>query len=91
MSAVTPDEIQTFLQEYVAKALREQGREVPATLGDDCDLLLSGFVDSLGLLELMTALQDHFGREIDFDELDAEQMTVVGPLKAFVAAQLAKA
>jgi acyl carrier protein len=54
-------------------------------------LLLSGFVDSLGLLELMTALQDQFGREIDFDELDAEQMTIVGPLKKFVAAQLAKA
>jgi acyl carrier protein len=91
MSAVTPDEIQTFLQEYVAKALREQGRDVPPALSDDCDLLLSGFVDSLGLLELMTALQDHFGREIDFDELDAEQMTIVGPLKKFVAAQLAKA
>jgi acyl carrier protein len=71
--------------------LRGQGREVPADLPDDCDLLLSGYVDSLGLLELMTAIQDHFGREIDFDELDAEQMTIVGPLKRFVAEKLAKA
>ena len=71
--------------------LSEQGREVPASLTDDCDLLLSGFVDSLGLLELMTALQDHFGREIDFGELDAEQMTIVGPLRKFVAEQLARA
>jgi acyl carrier protein len=70
--------------------LRGQGREVPADLSDDCDLLLSGYVDSLGLLELMTAIQDHFGREIDFDELDAEQMTIVGPLKRFVAEKLAK-
>jgi acyl carrier protein len=38
----------------------------------------------------MTAIQDHFGREIDFDELDAEQMTIVGPLKRFVAEKLAK-
>jgi acyl carrier protein len=91
MNAVTPDAVQDFLREYVAKYLRGQGREVPADLSDDCDLLLSGYVDSLGLLELMTAIQDHFGREIDFDELDAEQMTIVGPLKRFVAEKLAKA
>ena len=91
MNAVTPDAVQDFLREYVAKSLRGQGREVPAGLSDDCDLLLSGYVDSLGLLELMTAIQDHFGREIDFDDLDAEQMTIVGPLKRFVAEKLAKA
>jgi acyl carrier protein len=88
MNAVTPDAVQEFLREYVAKSLRAQGREVPADLSDDCDLLLSGYVDSLGLLELMTAIQDHFGREIDFDELDAEQMTIVGPLRRFIADQL---
>jgi acyl carrier protein len=91
MNAVTPDAVQDFLREYVAKYLCGQGREVPPELSDDCDLLLSGYVDSLGLLELMTAIQDHFGREIDFDELDAEQMTIVGPLKRFVAEKLAKA
>ena len=90
MTAVTPDDVHAFLQTYVAKTLREQAREVPADLLDNCDLLLNGYVDSLGLLELMTALQDHFGREIDFNELDAEQMTIVGPLKNFVAAELAK-
>jgi len=91
MNAVTPDAVQDFLREYLAKSLRGQGREVPPDLSDDCDLLLSGYVDSLGLLELMTAIQDHFGREIDFDDLDAEQMTIVGPLKRFVAEKLAKA
>ena len=88
MNAVTPDSVQDFLRQYVAKYLRGQGREVPADLPDDCDLLLSGYVDSLGLLELMTAIQDHFGREIDFDQLDAEQMTIVGPLRRFIADQL---
>jgi acyl carrier protein len=90
MNAVTPDAVQDFLREYVAKYLRGQGREVPPELSDDCDLLLSGYIDSLGLLELMTAIQDHFGRDIDFDELDAEQMTIIGPLKRFVAEKLAK-
>jgi acyl carrier protein len=90
MNAMTPDAVQDFLREYIAKYLRGQGREVPADLPDDCDLLLSGYVDSLGLLELMTAIQDHFGSEIDFDQLDAEQMTIVGPLRRFIADQLNK-
>jgi acyl carrier protein len=90
MNAVTPDAVHDFLREYVARYLRGQGREVPADLPDDCDLLLSGYVDSLGLLELMTAIQDHFGSEIDFDQLDAEQMTIVGPLRRFIADQLNK-
>jgi acyl carrier protein len=90
MNTVTMNDIQSFLQDYVGKTMREQGREVPPALADECDLLLSGYVDSLGLLELMTALQDHFGREIDFEQLDPEQMTIVGPLKKFVAEQLAK-
>ena len=88
MNAVTPDAVQDFLREYVAKSLRGQGRELPANLADDCDLLLSGYIDSLGLLQLMTALQDHFGREIDFDGLDAEKMTIVGPLRTFVVTKL---
>lgn len=90
MSAVTPDDVQSFLKEYLTKALREQGREFPSDLPDDCDLLLSGYIDSLGLLQLMTALQDHFGREIDFGELDAEQMTVLGPLRKFISEQLTR-
>jgi acyl carrier protein len=90
MSTVTANDVQSFLKEYIAQKLREQGRETPPDLTDDCDLLLSGFVDSLGLLELMTALQDHFGQEIDFGDLDPEQMTIVGPLKTFVTGQLAR-
>ncbi len=90
MNSVTPGDVQSFLQEYVTTTLREQGREAPAELADDCDLLLSGYIDSMGLLQLMTALQDHFEREVDFGDLDAEQMTNVAPLCKFIAEQLAK-
>jgi acyl carrier protein len=90
MSAVSTDDIQLFLRDFVARTQLEQGRQPPHSLDDDCDMLLSGYLDSLGLLQLMTALQDYFGREIDFDSLDPEQMTIVGPLKKFVADQLAK-
>jgi acyl carrier protein len=63
----------------------------PESLTDDYDLLLSGLIDSLGLLNLMARLQQQFGERIDFDALDPEQMTVVGPLCGFVVEQAAKA
>lgn len=62
----------------------------PETLTDDCDLLLSGLIDSLGLLDMITMLQEQFGENVDFDALDPEQMTVVGPLCGFVVEQAAK-
>jgi len=52
---------------------------------DTFDLLSEGIVDSLGLMELITALGEKVGFEIDFDGLDAEELTIVGPLARYVA------
>ena len=90
MNPFGSDELRVFLRDYLAKRPAFRGRDVPEELSDDCDLLLSGMVDSLGLLDLMTALQEHCGREIDFNGLDPEKMTIVGPLCDFVSAQMAK-
>lgn len=62
----------------------------PAALTDDYDLLLSGLIDSLGLLNLMAMLREEFGVQVDFETLDPEQMTIVGPLCGFVVEQAAK-
>jgi acyl carrier protein len=90
MNQFDSERLRAFLRTYVTEKLASQGRVAPKDLGDDCDLLLSGMIDSLGLLELMTAFQEHCGREINFDALDPEKMTVVGPLCDFVSAQVAK-
>jgi acyl carrier protein len=65
-----------------------RGKDWVPDLPDNCDLLLSGLIDSLGLLELVMAIQERFGREIDFEALDPEHMTEVGPLCRFVSAHL---
>ncbi len=83
------EQIRAFLQQYVLEKSRAGGREAPGELTDDCDLLLSGMIDSLGLLDLMSAIQQHCRREIDFEALDPEQLTVVGPLCRYVSEQLA--
>ena len=85
----SPEQIRAFLQQYVAEKSVAGGKGEPGVLADDCDLLLSGMIDSLGLLDLMTAIQQHCNREIDFEALDPEQLTVVGPLCRYVSQQLA--
>jgi acyl carrier protein len=83
--------VRAYLMTQLEQLVRLDGRELPADITDDYDLLLSGLLDSLDLLELTVALGDFAGREIDFDALDPDEMTVVGPLCDFVASEVARA
>jgi acyl carrier protein len=74
--------------DHLRQKLEADGRRLPEDLPQDCDLLLTGILNSLGLLQLVAALTAHFDREINFDALDPEQMTIVGPLCNFVAEEL---
>jgi acyl carrier protein len=87
MSAVTTAEVRLFLKDYINRKLEETDRGSYEDLSDDCDLLLSGMIDSMGLLELMGALEEFSGSNIDFEILDPEEMTIVGPLCRFVSQQ----
>jgi acyl carrier protein len=60
----------------------------PAEVSDDFDLREAGVVDSLGFLELVTILEDELGIELDFEDMEPEQLTTVGPLVTFVARQV---
>lgn len=88
MSNVTPNDVRIFLLGFLRKRLSAQGQYPPDELSDDCDLLLSGIIDSLGLLELVVAVNQQYGQKIDFETLDPEQMTVVGPFCNFVSGQI---
>ncbi len=91
MSAVSREDVRAYLMAQLEQLVRLDGRELPTDITDDYDLLLSGLLDSLDLLELTVALGDFAGREIDFDALDPDEMTVVGPLCDFVASEVARA
>lgn len=88
MSPSNSENIRTFLVAYMTRKLANEDRGGAPQLSDDCDLLLSGLIDSLGFVELISAMSEHYGQEIDLDALDAEQMTIVGPLCDYVAQQL---
>lgn len=60
---------------------------VIAGASDDLDLRESGVIDSLGFIELVAAIEDALGIEVDFEALDPGQITVLGPLARHVHAQ----
>jgi acyl carrier protein len=83
----TRDDVYTFLTDFLNRKLKEQRREPLRAPGDDYDILLSGVIDSLGFAELITAVGEHFGREIDLGGIDPEKMTTIGPLCVYVSEQ----
>lgn len=89
MAAYTEADVREFLLEFLAGKLKERGSQLPEDVPDNCNLLLSGYLDSLGFVELITAAQERFRREIDFDRLDPDKMAIFGSLSDFISEQLA--
>ncbi len=88
MSGASADEVRRFVLAHFAQELEEAGL-VPADVPDDFDLLVEQVVDSFGLLELIVAVEHRFGVQLDFENLDADDITVIGPFCRYVEAQAA--
>ena len=57
-----------------------------ANVPDDFDFLLNGVIDSFGILEMITAIEEEFQIELDLAALGAEQITnSLCPLSRYVA------
>lgn len=82
----TPEEdVATVVLTVILEEISHHGH-APQALNDDTDLVGSGLIDSFGLLELIGAVEDRLSMEIDFEALDADELTVVGPFCRYVAA-----
>lgn len=99
MDSTTPDnssaqeapprlaEVRGLILEACGPALAEFGitaADAPA----DLDLRGSGMIDSLGFVEVIVELEERLGIEIDLEDLDPEQITVLDPLASYVASLL---
>jgi len=80
-------DVRSALLETLAEPLAAVGL-APDSVPDDLDLLGAGVIDSFGLLELIAALEDRYGTTLDFGDLAAEDLTVVGPLTRHLLAQI---
>lgn len=84
MKEVTADSVRQFLLTRYGETIEALGL-IPAELSDDFDFLLNGVIDSFGILEMISAIEEEFGIQLDLAALDAEQITILGPLSRYVA------
>jgi acyl carrier protein len=83
---VSADEIRSYILDHFRDQLDAKGLD-PAQVPDDFDLLAEGVIDSFGILEMIMGMEDQFGLTIDLENLDPEELTMIGPLSRFVATQ----
>ncbi len=80
--------VRALILEACGPALADFGINAADAPGD-LDLRGSGMIDSLGFVEVIVGLEEKLGIEIDLEEMDPEQITVLDPLATHVAAQAA--
>ena len=78
--------VRGLILEACGPALADFGIDAANAPGD-LDLRGSGMIDSLGFVEIIVVLEEQLGIEIDLEEMDPEQITVLDPLAAHIAAQ----
>ncbi|MGQ9651257.1 MAG: phosphopantetheine-binding protein [Phycisphaerae bacterium] len=69
------------LRGFVIEQLRRMAKGRGITLAepaDDVDLLDEGLIDSMGFVELIAAVENYLGHEIDLSGHDLEEFTTLG-------------
>jgi len=88
--AVEPAAVRAHILEFCGPALAVCGVDIAAPPAD-LDLRACGAIDSLGFIELVTELEAAFGVELELEDIDPEQLTMLDPLSRAVAEQAAGA
>jgi acyl carrier protein len=83
-SDINRENVRQFLLTRYSEAIKGMGLS-PVDVPDSFDFLLSGVIDSFGILEMISSIEDEFRIRLDLAELDAEQITILGPLSLYVA------
>jgi acyl carrier protein len=84
MRDISPEEIRKFLLTRYSEPIKGTGLD-PVELPHSFDFLLSGVIDSFGILEMISSIEEEFRIRLDLAALDAEQITILGPLSHYVA------
>jgi acyl carrier protein len=84
MNEITPEKVRGFLLTRYSEAITGLGLD-PAEVSDSFDFLLTGVIDSFGILEMISSIEDEFRIQFDMAALDAEDITILGPLSQYIA------
>lgn len=79
-------EIENKIKAYIAQNLLFSGDEFKYS--NDVSFLEEGIVDSLGVMELVSFVEDHFGVSVDDQEITPDNFDSVSKLAAYVQGKL---
>lgn len=75
------DHVQALIRQQLSDRLVRLGM-APGDLTDDLDLVRSGLLDSLAFIDLVAALENATGRQVDLEQaLEQDDATTVGGLQ----------
>lgn len=75
------DHLQALIRQQLSDRLVRLGMG-PSDLTDDLDLVRSGLLDSLAFIDLVAALENATGRQVDLEQaLEQDDATTVGGLQ----------
>jgi acyl carrier protein len=84
MTTVSAEYVRSLVLEKIQPSLTAKGLSVD-DIPDNYDLLTEGVIDSMGILQLITEVESRLGTRVDFEDLDPENLTVIGPFCRHVA------
>lgn len=81
-------QVRAFIIEQLEEYAKARAMTLP-DIADDTDLLESGLVDSMGFVELISAIERRFNCEVDFGQFCSDNFTTLGGLVASVVSPCA--
>ena len=83
MNIVNADEVGRFIVSHLAQSFKENN-VTEKDITDDFDLMKRGIIDSIGLIQLFAAIEERFGIEVDFEDMDTDNITVIGSICKYI-------
>lgn len=78
------DNVRMFILNRYSEQLSAKGLQ-PEVVPDDFDLLTEGIIDSLGVLDIVNGIEEHFSIQVDLENVPPEDLTVIGRLSRHIA------
>lgn len=86
MSFVSKDEINKFIISYLTNNLIEKNID-HHDVDENFDFVATGTIDSISLLDMISAMETFFNITVDFEQMNPETFTVIGPFCNYVSAK----
>jgi len=80
---ISTEDVRTFVLQYLAKR-STNGNLDGMKIDDSFDFMEVGIIDSLGVIEMIAAMEQHFKITVDFEQMDPEEFTILAPFSHYV-------